>query len=68
MAKKRKTRKRTRRAWLKEDTAALKLYSREKLHIDKAVKLMKRTAAMLRTKASMLGIPLGHQSRKKKRL
>ena len=68
MAKKRKAKKRaTRTVWLKADTAALKQYSRQKLPIAKVVKLMKRSAAMLRTKASLLGLPLGHQSRKKKR-
>ena len=36
-----------RKSWLKEDTAALKQYSRQKLPIAKVVKLMKRTAAML---------------------
>lgn len=60
MAKKAKRRGR-REAWTKSNLAELRKYSKDKLPVKKISRLMKRTARALRTKASVLGIRLGHR-------
>jgi hypothetical protein len=58
---KRAKKKRTRRAWTKEDNRDLKAYSKSKTAVDKIARAMKRTAGALRQQALKLGIPLGHR-------
>ena len=60
MAKKAKRRGK-REAWTKSNLAELRKYSKDKLPVKKISRLMKRTARALRTKASVLGIRLGHR-------
>ena len=60
MAKKSKRRVK-RASWTKSNLAELRKYSKDKLPVKKISRLMKRTARALRTKASALGIRLGHR-------
>jgi hypothetical protein len=60
MAKKAKRRVK-RASWTKSNLTELRNYSKDKLPVAKISKLMKRTARALRTKASALGIRLGHR-------
>jgi hypothetical protein len=63
MAKK----KRTLRAWTKEELRDLKKFAKDKAAVAAMAKAMKRTSGALRQKASALGLTIGHQRRKKKR-
>ena len=56
-----KTMRRPRRAWSKEQLRELKVHSRAKTSVAKISKLTKRTEGALRQKALQLGIPLGHR-------
>ena len=56
-----KSTKRTRKAWSKQDTAALRKHSKSKTHLAVLTKLFKRTEGALRQKALNLGFGLGHQ-------
>ena len=58
---KRAKKKRTRRAWTKEDNRDLKAYSKSKTAVDKIARAMKRSAGALRQQSLKLGIPLGHR-------
>jgi hypothetical protein len=60
MAKKAKRRAK-RASWTKSNVAELRKYSKDKLAVKKISSLMKRTPRALRTKASALGIRLGHR-------
>jgi hypothetical protein len=62
MAKKRKTRGYKR--WTDADIRALKKFSREKVPVVRASKLMKRTEATIRMKAYSLGLSMGHRRRR----
>jgi hypothetical protein len=57
----RKTKRRTRREWTKEDVRDIKGHSRARTPVAKMSKLMKRTAGALRQKAFDLGLSLGHR-------
>jgi hypothetical protein len=57
----RKTKRRTRREWTKEDVREIKGHSRARTPVAKMSKLMKRTAGALRQKAFDLGLSLGHR-------
>jgi hypothetical protein len=61
VAKKAKAKKRTRRAYTKEDVRELRSHSKAKTPVQKIAKLTKRTANSLRQKAGKLGISLGHR-------
>jgi hypothetical protein len=61
VAKKVKTKKRTRREYAKADVKELRAHSKAKTPVDKIAKLTKRTVASLRQKAGKLGIGLGHR-------
>jgi hypothetical protein len=50
-----------RREWTKENVHELKTHSRSKTPVAKISKLMKRTVAALRVKASQMGMSLGHR-------
>ena len=56
-----KTKRRTRREWTKEDLREIKGHSRARTPVAKMSKLMKRTAGALRQKAFDLGLSLGHR-------
>ena len=60
MAKKSKRRVK-RASWTRSNLAELRKHSKDKLPVKKISRLMKRTARALRTKASALGIRLGHR-------
>ncbi len=62
----RKSRRKKYKPWLATELRALKTYSKKKLPVAKIEKLMKRTAATLRQKAFTLGLPLGHQRKKRR--
>ena len=49
------------RRWTKENVRELKLHSRSKTPVTKISKLMKRTVAALRQKASQMELSIGHQ-------
>ena len=66
MAKQRK-KKRVRKEWSKLDLSELRKHSKARTAVIKLEKLFKRRAGTLRQKAMKLGLPLGHQRRKKKR-
>jgi len=53
--------RRTRRAWTKDDNRDLKAHSKRKTAVAKISRAMKRTAGALRQQAVKLGIPLGHR-------
>jgi hypothetical protein len=53
--------KRTLRAWSKEDHRELRGHSKAKTAVVKISRAMKRTAGALRQQARKLGIPLGHR-------
>ncbi|MFL6464669.1 MAG: hypothetical protein ACJ73N_09710 [Bryobacteraceae bacterium] len=55
-----KTKKRVRRAYTKEDVKELRAHSKARTPVAKIAKLTKRTIASLRQKAQKLGIGLGH--------
>jgi hypothetical protein len=55
-----KTIKRVRRAYTKEDVKELRAHSKARTPVAKIAKLTKRTIASLRQKAQKLGIGLGH--------
>ena len=55
-----KTKRRTRREWTKEDVRDIKGHSRARTPVAKMSKLMKRTGGALRQKALHLGLSLGH--------
>jgi hypothetical protein len=57
----RKTKRRTRREWTKEDVREIKGHSRARTRVAKMSKLMKRTVGALRQKALHLGLSLGHR-------
>ena len=57
----RKTKRRTRREWTKEDVREIKGHSRARTSVAKMSKLMKRTVGALRQKALHLGLSLGHR-------
>jgi hypothetical protein len=57
----RKTKRRTRREWTKEDVREIKGHSRARTPVAKMSKLMKRTVGALRQKALHLGLSLGHR-------
>ena len=59
--------KRIRKVWSKLDLSELRKHSKAKTAVIKLEKLFKRGAGTLRQKARQLGLPLGHQRRKKKR-
>ena len=54
-----KTKRRTRREWTKEDLREIKGHSRARTPVAKMSKLMKRTVGALRQKALHLGLSLG---------
>jgi hypothetical protein len=56
-----KKRRKTRRAWSKDDIRDLKAHSRAKTPVTRIAKLTKRTEEALRQKAWQLEIPLGHR-------
>ena len=56
-----KTKRRTRREWTKEDVREIKGHSRARTPVAKMSKLMKRTVGALRQKALHLGLSLGHR-------
>jgi hypothetical protein len=56
-----KTKRRTRREWTKEDRREIKGHSRARTPVAKMSKLMKRTVGALRQKALHLGLSLGHR-------
>jgi hypothetical protein len=56
-----KTKRRTRREWTKEDLREIKGHSRARTAVAKMSKLMKRTVGALRQKALHLGLSLGHR-------
>jgi hypothetical protein len=56
-----KTKRRTRREWTKEDLREIKGHSRARTPVAKMSKLMKRTVGALRQKALHLGLSLGHR-------
>jgi hypothetical protein len=56
-----KTKRRTRREWTKEDLREIKGHSRARTPVAKMSKLMKRTVGSLRQKAFDLGLSLGHR-------
>jgi hypothetical protein len=56
-----KTKRRTRREWTKEDVREIKGHSRARTSVAKMSKLMKRTVGALRQKALHLGLSLGHR-------
>ena len=56
-----KTKRRTRREWTKEDVRDIKGHSRARTPVAKMSKLMKRTVGALRQKALHLGLSLGHR-------
>jgi hypothetical protein len=62
-AKKAKTAKRRskRQSWTRQQIAELRQFSRDKLPVNKAKKLFKRSVGAIRQKAYALGIPLGHR-------
>jgi len=60
MAKKAKRRVK-RVSWTKSNLAELRKYSKDKLPVKRISRLMKRSPRALRTKASALGIRLGHR-------
>ena len=62
-----KTKRRTRRDWSKEDLRELKRHSKDKMPVAKIAKALKRTPGALRQKAVSLGLPLGHRRAKKRR-
>ena len=53
--------KRKRVAWTKALEKELRSHSKTKTPVTKLAKLFKRTAAALRQKARIMGIPLGHR-------
>jgi len=59
--------KRVRKEWSKLDLSELRKHSKAKTAVVKLEKIFKRAAGTLRQKARQLGLPLGHQRRKKKR-
>ena len=62
MAKKaKKTRKVVRREYTKEDIKELRAHSKARTPVAKIAKLTKRSVASLRSKATNLGISLGHR-------
>lgn len=68
MAKTTATRKRVvRRDWSRADVKELRHYSRNKTPVKTISRALKRTPGVLRQKARVLGIPLGHRRPKKKR-
>jgi hypothetical protein len=56
-----KTKKRIRREYTKDDVKELRAHSKARTPVLKIAKLTKRTAGSLRKKAQTLGIGLGHQ-------
>jgi len=62
-----KTKKRTHKEWTTALITELRRHSKAKTPVEKLQKLFKRTGPALRQKAVMLGIPLGHRLRRKKR-
>lgn len=56
-----KTKKRVRREYSPADVKELRAHSKARMPVFKIAKAMKRTVASLRTKASNLGIRLGHR-------
>jgi hypothetical protein len=56
-----KTKRRMRREWTKEDLRDIKGHSRARTPVAKMSKLMKRTVGALRQKALHLGLSLGHR-------
>jgi hypothetical protein len=50
-----------RRAWAKEDVAALKQHSRQKTPVTQIARTLKRSAGAIRQKALSLGLPIGHR-------
>ena len=56
-----KTKRRTRREWTKEDLREIKGHSRARTPVAKMSRLMKRTVGALRQKALHLGLSLGHR-------
>jgi hypothetical protein len=62
-----KRRKKTRRAWTKQDERELRSHSKNKSPVKMVVRAMKRTAGALRQKALTLGLSLGHRRSSKRR-
>jgi hypothetical protein len=62
MAKKAKTKKRTRVAWTKAHDKELRGHSRSKTPVAKVSKAMKRTVGALRQRAFNIGISLGERT------
>jgi hypothetical protein len=58
--------KRTRVLWTRAAIAELRRHSKAKTPVAKLEKLFKRAGANLRSKASMLGLSLGHQRQAKR--
>jgi hypothetical protein len=56
-----KTKKRVRREYTKDDVKELRAHSKAKTPLVKISKMTKRTVGALRAKAFQMGIPLGHQ-------
>ena len=48
--------------WTKKDDAEMRKHSRAKTRVKKVAKQLKRTENAVRQRASILGIPLGHQT------
>jgi hypothetical protein len=61
-----KAKKRVRRGYTKSEEKELRAHSKARTPVEKIVKLTKRTAAALRTKATKMGLSLGHRKRAKK--
>jgi hypothetical protein len=61
VAKKTKKKAVARREYTKEDLKLLKSHSKSKTPVDRIAKLMKRSGPTLRSKASAMGLPLGHR-------
>jgi len=56
-----KTSRRVKRAWSKEDIRELKAHSKAKTPVVKIARATKRTEVALRQKAWQLGVSLGHR-------
>jgi hypothetical protein len=59
----RKTKKRVRKAWSKDDVRDMKVMAKEKKGVERIARLLKRTVPAVRYKASVLGISLAKKSR-----
>ena len=60
-----RTKRVIRRDWTRDEVKELKKHSKDKTPVKNVSRVLKRTPAALRQKASALGISLGHRNKRK---